>query len=287
MDLVDIRCFLMVVQEGGVCRAAEKLNRFQSNVTMRIQKLERDVGSALFIREGRSVRLSQKGKVFLDYAQQLLALEEKGRWAVSDDLTPRGRLRIGAMESTAASRLPQVLAHFHRHYQEVDIELVTGPTRKMLAGVLANDIDVAFVADVIPLRGIQSSAVFDEALCVISPKPGALVASPEAAADQSLVTFATGCAYRELFEDWLREAGFKPRRVFELGSYHGIISCVAAGTGVSVVPRSTLELLPSSDLIHIAPFPFRPQIKTLMIWREGEKNPAITSLLKEIELGAQ
>lgn len=282
MDTADLRCFLMVVREGGVCRAAEKLNRFQSNVTTRIQKLERDIRAALFIREGRSMRLSPIGKVFLGYALELVALEEKALWAMSDDLTPRGGLRIGSMESTAASRLPQVLAGFHRDYPEVRLELVTGPTKKLLADILADNVDVAFVADTIPGHGIQSCTVFNEELCLISSSQSSTISHPEDVAEMSLVTFATGCAYRELLENWFRAAGMKPRRFFEMGSYHGIITCVAAGVGISVVPRSILELLSSPALIKTTPFPFRKTIDTLMIWREGEENPAIRCLRKQI-----
>lgn len=286
MDISDLKCFLMVVREGGVCRAAVKLNRFQSNVSTRIQKLERDVGTTLFLREGRSIRLSAKGKVFLGYAQKMVALDEHTRWAMSDDATPRGRLRIGAMESAAASRLPAALASFHRRYPEVGLELQTGPTRKLHALLLADEIDVAFVAETDMDSGIQSCVLFNEELCLISPDTASLTPYPEDFAEMSLITFSQGCVYRELLEAWFRNAGVIPRRKFEMSSYHGIISCVAAGTGVSVVPRSTLESLASPAPLGVSPFPFRPTINTLLIWRAGDENATIRCLRDNLQSGS-
>src|SRR2546421_12858097 len=105
MDLADLQIFRSVVQEGGVTRAAEKLNRVQSNVTTRVRQLEADLGVQLFIREGKRLHITSEGKLLLDYAERLLALASDAREAVRD-AKPRGLLRLGAMESTAAVRLP-------------------------------------------------------------------------------------------------------------------------------------------------------------------------------------
>lgn len=282
MDLSDLTCFLMVVREGGVSRAAEKLHRFQSNVTARIQKLEREIGTELFIREGRSMRLSAKGRTFLDYAKQMIALDDRMRLALSDDVTPRGLLRLGAMESTAASRLPEALARFHSCYPRVELELVTGPTRKLLTQLGNGELDAAFIADTGLEHGIVSCAVFEEELSLITPEPRKVSDAPEELVEANLITFARGCSYRSLLEDWFRHYGARPKAVFEISSYHAIISCVAAGTGISLVPKSTLASLSYPAQIGVAPFLFRPTMHTLMVWREGEESAAVRALRQEI-----
>src|SRR5689334_1978194 len=98
MDLGDLRIFTAVVRAGGVTRAAERLNRVQSNVTTRIRQLERDLGVDLFIRQGKRLHLAPAGRLLLDYADRLLALAEEAQHAVQD-ARPRGVLRLGAMES--------------------------------------------------------------------------------------------------------------------------------------------------------------------------------------------
>src|SRR5687767_10914097 len=105
MDLSDLQIFRAVVQAGGITRAAEKLNRVQSNVTTRVRQLEQELGVDLFIREGKRMHLSPAGQQLLGYADRLLALAQEARDAMHDT-TPRGLLRLGSMESTAAIRLP-------------------------------------------------------------------------------------------------------------------------------------------------------------------------------------
>src|SRR6266446_2853476 len=118
MDLTDLHIFRSVVQAGGVTRAAEKLNRVQSNVTTRVRQLETDLGVQLFIREGKKLHLSPEGKLLLDYADRLLELAQEAREAVQD-AKPRGVLRLGSMESTASVRLPGPMNEYLTRYPEV------------------------------------------------------------------------------------------------------------------------------------------------------------------------
>jgi DNA-binding transcriptional LysR family regulator len=124
MDLAELRIFTAVVREGGVTRAAERLHRVQSNVTTRIRQLEDKLGTELFIRDGKRLHLTPSGQVLLGYADKLLALADEARTAVHDP-RPRGLFRLGAMESTAAVRLPGPLNRFNRLYPEVTLELRT------------------------------------------------------------------------------------------------------------------------------------------------------------------
>src|ERR1044071_3513082 len=85
MDLSDLEIFRAVVQAGGVTRAAEKLNRVQSNITTRVRQLEEELGVELFIRNGKKLHLSPAGTILLGYAERLIDLAEEARNAVHDD----------------------------------------------------------------------------------------------------------------------------------------------------------------------------------------------------------
>ena len=113
MDLADLHIFRSVVQAGGVTRAAERLNRVQSNVTTRVRQLEAELGVDLFIRNGKRLHLSPAGQLLLDYADRLLDLAQEAREALHDE-APRGLLRLGAMESTASVRLPVPMNEYLR-----------------------------------------------------------------------------------------------------------------------------------------------------------------------------
>src|SRR5262249_53784878 len=113
LDLAALEIFKTVADEGGITRAAAKLDRVQSNVTTRVKQLEGQLGTALFHRQGRKLVLSPEGRLLLGYADRLLRLSSEAE-AVLRDGTPRGTLRLGALESTAATRLPPLLACYHR-----------------------------------------------------------------------------------------------------------------------------------------------------------------------------
>src|SRR5476649_1212436 len=100
LDLASLEIFCAVAAEHSVTKAARRLERVQSNVTTRIQQLEEELDTALFLRDGKRMTLTPEGERLLAYAEQLLSLSEEARQAMRPQ-QPNGRLRIGAMESTA------------------------------------------------------------------------------------------------------------------------------------------------------------------------------------------
>src|SRR5204863_84627 len=122
--------------------AARKLHRVQSNVSTRIQQLEASLGTPLFVREKRRLFLSPAGELFLGYVDQLLKISEQARSAVRGD-APRGVLRIGTLESTAASRLPPLLSRYHQRYPAVRVELATGTTDSLVESVLGRKLEAS------------------------------------------------------------------------------------------------------------------------------------------------
>jgi DNA-binding transcriptional LysR family regulator len=122
MDLSDLLIFKTVAEEGGIVRAARRLHRVQSNVTTRIKQLETSIGTLLFFRDRRRLVLSPNGEALLVYADKLLRLADEARTALSGQ-PPAGVLRLGALESTCASRLPEVLSRFHAAFPNVRVAL--------------------------------------------------------------------------------------------------------------------------------------------------------------------
>src|SRR3954454_16311092 len=121
LDLDSLEIFRTVVQEGGVIRAANKLNRVQSNVTTRIKQLEQRLGRSLFRRQGRGLVLSPEGELLLSYAQRLFRLADEAESELKSGRA-MGVLRIGSLESTAGSRLAPILSRFHKQHLGVAVE---------------------------------------------------------------------------------------------------------------------------------------------------------------------
>jgi DNA-binding transcriptional LysR family regulator len=113
IELDALQIFKAVVDFGGVTRAAAHLHRVPSNVTTRLKQLEEGLGTKLFHRHSRKLLLSSEGNLLLAFAEQLLRLSAEAELVLRSG-KPRGKLRIGTLESTAATRLPPVLARYHR-----------------------------------------------------------------------------------------------------------------------------------------------------------------------------
>src|ERR1700730_6237233 len=167
MNFADLQVFKSVVDEGGVIRAASKLHRVPSSVTTRIKQLEASMGVKLFHRDRQRLHLSPAGELLLDYAERLIQLSDEARDVVSGTM-PRGVLKLGALESTAASRLPPILAGFHSRYPEVRLELATGTNDALLGQLAERRLDAAFMAEPPAGRAFEHIPVFTERLTVIS-----------------------------------------------------------------------------------------------------------------------
>lgn len=286
VELSDLKVFCCVVDAGGITRAAERLHRVPSNVTTRVRQLEADLGVRLFLREGRRLRISPAGELLRGYAQRLLALADEARAALQDR-TPRGPLRLGSMESTAAVRLPDPLAAYHRAYPEVRIELRTGPTRGLLAAVLAGTLDAALVADPPQDPRLENVAVFEEELVLVAAAGHPPIRAPGDARRRSLLAFAAGCAYRRRLEEWLHGGGVLPEQVIELASYHAILGCAVAGMGIALVPRAVLELFPARSGLSVHPMPGNDgRAETRLVWRRDGASNTVRALSALLVAGA-
>ena len=277
MDLSDLQIFKTVAEEGGIIRAARKLHRVQSSVTTRIKQLEASIGAQLFFRDRQRLVLSPNGESLLVYADKLLRLAEDARLAVSGQ-PPAGLLRLGALESTSASRLPRVLSRFHKSFPNVRIELQTGTNDALTIAVQDRRLDAAFVAEAPSEKVFASLPMFKEKLVLISSLDHRPVSSPKDIRDDSIISFPHGCAYRRMLERWLGARGVNTMRVLELSSYHAITACVASGTGVALLPESVLDVVKTDEVArHALPKVFS-EVVTPLIWRAAEASPSVIAL---------
>jgi len=282
MNFDSLIVFKTVVDEGGIIAAARKLHRVQSGVTTRIKHLEVELGVTLFLRDKHRLTLSPAGEIFLGYVEQLLRLAEQARQAVLGD-TPRGVLRLGTLESTAASRLPPLLAHYHQQYPAVRVALATDTTDALLTGVVSRTFDAAFVVGPVEAMGLEGVRAFDEELVIVAPRAHPAIGRAQDVRTDTLICFPSGCAYRRRLHAWLATGAVMPEKVLELSSYHAIVACVAAGTGIALVPRSVLETLRTRDSIALYPLPEAyAHLTTYLVWRPGEHSPAIQAFQQEV-----
>ncbi|SEH94585.1 DNA-binding transcriptional regulator, LysR family [Methylobacterium sp. 275MFSha3.1] len=259
MNSIDLMFFAAVAETGGIGRAAARLNTVQSNVTGRIRALEQALRVPLFHRGSRGVTLTRAGERLLPYALQVGQLLAEARHALLAEGEPRGPLRIGAMETTAALRLPGPLADFAARHPDVDIELETGPTEHLIARVLDRSLEGAFVAGPVAQADLVGLPVFTEELVLVAQAAvgdlAALLDRLARARNAKVLVFRAGCSYRRRLEAFLARQGLVHVRRMEFGTLDGILGCVAAGLGVTLVPRAVAAPAHRAGRVSIHPVP--------------------------------
>jgi DNA-binding transcriptional LysR family regulator len=282
MEMRQLKIFCAVAEHGSFTAAAEKVHTVQSNVTMRVKELESELGQPLFIRHKSGVVLTPAGQTFLDYALRILHLTEESRQALLDTSKPTGLLRLGSMETTAAIRLPQVLTKYREKYPQVQLSLLTGTTAELIKAVENRRIDGAFVGGFHQNTALAQEEVFQEELVLVSNREfDSLAALIKAMPQQTVLAFRTGCFYRSTLEHWFYQVGLVPNQVMELGTLDGILSCVAAGMGVTLLPKAVAQSHEARHAIraHALPAEFR-NVKTVFIRRQDALvTPALTSFV--------
>src|SRR5262249_54871845 len=152
------------------------------------------------------------------------------------DCFPKGPLRIGTLETTAAIRLPQIVARYGKRHPEVDLSLATGTTGSLSLDVLAYRLEGAFVAGPTLNPGFFEETVFVEELMVVSsPRIKDLRQLAETTDDVKILVFREGCSYRNRLESILRAKGVRTVRVMEFGTLDGILGCAGAGLGITLL----------------------------------------------------
>jgi DNA-binding transcriptional LysR family regulator len=277
VDIVDLKVFKCVVDEGGIIKAARKLHRVPSSVTTRVKKLESSLGVTLFHRERQRLHLSQTGELLLSYAERLIRLSDEACVVVSGGM-PGGTLKLGALESTTASRLPRVLAKFHKRFPEVCLELTTGTNDALVDQVSERRLDAAFIAEPPSVPVLEHVPVFKERLVLISSPDHAPIRRASDMNDDSIISFPNGCAYRRALQRWLGRDSLSGVRVLNVHSYHAIVACVSCGTGIALVPESVLDTMPNTRVRRHPISKTQANIVTPLVWRQGEISPSVLAL---------
>jgi DNA-binding transcriptional LysR family regulator len=246
MDPADLKIFAAVVQHGSMRAAADELNTVQSNVTARIRALEDEIGVALFERHSRGVTPTAAGRRLLPFVARVSGLLRDAAQAARDDGVPKGPLVIGSLETTTALRLSPILATYAGHYPQVDLTLRTGTSCELIARVLDHELEGAFVVGPVDHPELVEETMFREELAVMTAPS---VVSLDAGV--KIVVLRLGCSYRQRLEELLARRGIVGLRTLEFGTIEAIFGCVAAGLGITLLPKGLLGSVWQDGRVHL------------------------------------
>lgn len=281
MNTKDLLIFQTVAEEGSINKAAQKLNYVQSNVTSRIQKLEKVLNTTLFHRHKRGMTLTNEGTALLPYAQKIIYLTNEMKTIAGNKDDPTGKLDIASVETVI--KLPLILSAFIERYKHVDLTLSTGVTTELKDKVLNYQLDGAFVTKSRSTQDDQLQAidVFQEKLVLISNQQDLTIAQ---LLEQPLLRFSDGCGYRAKLNEWLYDEERTPKKVMELGTLETTLGSVISGLGIAYVPYSAVTEYAQKQQIFCYELPDKySEITTVFIYRESNYiTPALNRFIEVI-----
>jgi DNA-binding transcriptional LysR family regulator len=238
-----LKVFRAVAQHLSFRKAGEALYLTQPAVTQQVKALEEELAAKLFQRSASGVRLTEAGKILLEYAERLhqLANEAENRVAALKG-DPAGELVLGASTTIAQYVLPALLAEFSRTYPGIQLQVLSANTEHIAEGVANGSFGLGLIEGPPLRRDLKVEKWFDDELLLIVPRDhewadlGSIRA--ERLLEVPLVIRERGSGSRHVVEHVLQKAGIRLgalRIIMELDSTEAILSCIEAGLGVGFV----------------------------------------------------
>jgi DNA-binding transcriptional LysR family regulator len=288
--LAQIEAFVETARRGSVSRAADALFVTQPALTARLKTLERELGTPLFVRTGRGVRLSEAGRSFLPYAQRALGAVAEGRQLLAEvSRGGAGQLALGAAPAVGTYVLPAILQRFHAAYPNVQLSVRTGHSEEVLELVLREEVEVGLVR-ALRHAEIQSIPLYEDELVLVTTPEHRFAAQDEVVVEElggeQLILFDRTSSYHDLTSSFFREAGVAPRGVMEVDNIDATKKMVRQGLGVALLPYTAVAEELSSGALATVPIadatPARRQIVAVRRRDAGKPSGYVAALLDTI-----
>ena len=286
MELRHLRYFVAVAEELHFGRAAARLHVAQPALSRQIRSLEEEIGLRLFERDRRRVALTAAGAVFLGEARFLLGhVDDAVEAARRADRGELGSLRIGYVPAVVTTGLPEIVRGFRKRFPGVDVRLQEMNPAMQVEALLGERVDVGFVRGPIHEPALAAQTVLEEPLVAALPSGHRLGRHKRlglamlAGEPFVLQARSRGPGSHDHILAICRNAGFTPRVVQE-GSQTDILSLVASGAGVAIVPAS-LRVIRRAGVLY-RPLNERPMTRLDMVWRKDAALPVLRAFLKEV-----
>ena len=242
MELRNINTFLHIAELHSFSSAARELGYSQSAVSAQIAQLEAELGTPLFDRVGKTVRLTDAGQTFQRYARSLLVTAQQAKAALQPEQAVSGTLRIALADSVCSAFLPDLLQQFHARCPQVELVLRTATADEMLRLLAANQIDLAYTLDQpLLLPSLTLAVHVPEPVCFVAPAghplAGEAAVPLETLARQEFLLTERGMSYRDALDQCLAAHGLAVHPYLELGSAALLCQMVERGMGLSFLPE--------------------------------------------------
>lgn len=257
MDFGQLEIFLCIAEEKSFSRAAEKMLRTQPALSIAIKRLEEELGEPLFDRSSKNGMLTEAGKILYSYAQRLINLRHEAQEAVGELRGMyRGRLTIGANESTSHYLLPQLLLEYRKRFPQIKIEVHRNVSEKIPLEVLERNLDFGFLSYDPLHSALQSIEVYRDELALVVPPKHALTRRDQVTVrdlgEYQFVAHNVKTPARERIFALFRQHHTPLNICVELSTLETIKDFVLLGVGIAILPRLAVDdEIKSGKLIEV------------------------------------
>jgi DNA-binding transcriptional LysR family regulator len=257
LDLAQLEIFLCIAEEKSFSRAAEKMLRTQPALSIAIKRLEEELGEPLFDRSSKSGTLTEAGRILLSYAQRMINMRDEAKDAISELRGMfRGRLTIGANESTSLYLLPKLLLEYRRRHPQIKIEVFRNISERIPAEVLERNLDFGFLSYDPMHPSLQSLEVHrDELVLVVPPKhhlAGRKQVTVKDLGNEQFVAHNVKTPARTRIFDFFAQHRTPLNICIELATLETIKDFVKLEVGLAILPRLAVEEeIESGELIEV------------------------------------
>ena len=243
MKIRNLDTFYWVASLGSFRAAAQKLNLTQPAITARIQVLEQDLGTEVFVRDTRNAELTPAGRKLLAYAGKLMELDQVIINAFSDTATIEQTIRLGASETIVSSWLADFLTHFAKSHPRLSFDLTVDSSNNMRNALVAREIDLAFLMGPIAEASIRNRNLcsYEMIFAATSAVAGRKIWTPEDLARQLIVTFSRDTRPHRLLRELLAPHAAGELQMTGSASLGAIVQLGVAGYGVCALPRAVVS----------------------------------------------
>lgn len=242
MEWHQLQYFRLVAQLQHISRAAEQLSLSQPALSRSIAKLEEELGTPLFERQGKRILLNRPGKVFLEHVERALQEITEGKQAIQDLLDPdHGEVALAFLHSLGTHFVPGLVGSFRSSYPHVEFKLFQNSAMHLLGLLEAGKIDLLLSSPIVAGNGIEWSPLFTEDLFVIVPRSHRLadrshISLGEIAADP-IISFKKEYVLRVIADQLFAKVSANPAITFEGDEIMTVAGLVEAKLGVAIIPR--------------------------------------------------
>ncbi len=283
MSIRALRTLHAIARHGSFASAGAAVGLTQSAVSLQVKSLEEEFGAQLFDRSRRLPILTEAGKVLLEKSAEVLALYDQLGAALTDEGTLAGKVKLGVIQTTLATYLPDALVRLNKAHPNARFHVVAGMSAELAAQVAAHELDAAITTELVRPHpsDLISTTLYEDKFWIVAPEGQGHLSQSDLLNAYPFIRFDRASWAGRMIDRALRQMHIRPQEEMILDSQSVILSMVERGLGTAIVPMSERQArsIPLTCLPFGTPHMTR---KIVMLERHGHSGGQLAAAMAEV-----